>query len=184
MRTVPLPDPVAEAMALHLERFASDRTDFVFTQPDGSPVSKSTLSSMWHATMQNAGIKRRRFHHLRHYYTSLLIAHGASVKVVQARLGHATAVETLDTYGHLCRISTTSLELRSPRRGLSARVSPQSQGRNRNSDESRTFGSSVQAWGSASLGAFHPWPAVNQGDPHRQPRAERSAARLSRITAR
>lgn len=41
------------------------------------------------------------FHDLRHYYASLLIRHGESVKVVQARLGHATAAETLDTYSHL-----------------------------------------------------------------------------------
>ena len=27
--------------------------------------------------------------------------HGESVKVVQRRLGHKTAKETLDTYGHL-----------------------------------------------------------------------------------
>jgi integrase len=38
---------------------------------------------------------------LRHYYASLLIRHGESVKVVQARLGHASAAETLDTYSHL-----------------------------------------------------------------------------------
>jgi hypothetical protein len=31
----------------------------------------------------------------------LLIAQGASVKAVQAQLGHATASITLDTYGHL-----------------------------------------------------------------------------------
>jgi integrase len=30
-----------------------------------------------------------------------LIRHGESVKVVQARLGHASAAETLDTYSHL-----------------------------------------------------------------------------------
>ena len=41
------------------------------------------------------------FHSLRHYYASLLIRHGESVKVVQARLGHASASETLDTYSHL-----------------------------------------------------------------------------------
>jgi len=40
-------------------------------------------------------------HDLRHFYASLLIRHGESVKVVQARLGHATAAETLDTYSHL-----------------------------------------------------------------------------------
>jgi integrase len=33
--------------------------------------------------------------------TNLLIRHGESVKVVQARLGHASAAETLDTYSHL-----------------------------------------------------------------------------------
>ncbi|MDQ3454913.1 MAG: tyrosine-type recombinase/integrase, partial [Actinomycetota bacterium] len=38
---------------------------------------------------------------LRHYYASLLIRHGESVKTVQRRLGHATAAETLDTYAHL-----------------------------------------------------------------------------------
>jgi integrase len=42
-----------------------------------------------------------RMHDLRHYYASLLIAHGESVKVVQERLGHASARETLDTYSHL-----------------------------------------------------------------------------------
>jgi integrase len=42
-----------------------------------------------------------RFHDLRHYFASLLIASGADVKVVQARLRHASAKTTLDTYGHL-----------------------------------------------------------------------------------
>ena len=40
-------------------------------------------------------------HERRHYYASLLIRHGESVKTVQHRLGHATAAETLDTYSHL-----------------------------------------------------------------------------------
>lgn len=40
-------------------------------------------------------------HQLRHHFASLLIQEGASVKVVQRRLGHASAKTTLDTYGHL-----------------------------------------------------------------------------------
>ena len=40
-------------------------------------------------------------HALRHYYASLLIRYGESVKTVQVRLGHASAAETLDTYSHL-----------------------------------------------------------------------------------
>jgi len=38
---------------------------------------------------------------LRHFYASMLIQSGASVKVVQARLGHSSAKTTLDIYGHL-----------------------------------------------------------------------------------
>ncbi|WP_245692162.1 tyrosine-type recombinase/integrase [Geodermatophilus telluris] len=41
------------------------------------------------------------FQSLRHFHASLLIRHGESVKTVQARLGHASAAETLDTYSHL-----------------------------------------------------------------------------------
>jgi integrase len=42
-----------------------------------------------------------RFHDLRHYYASTLIASGADIKVVQARLRHASASTTLNVYGHL-----------------------------------------------------------------------------------
>ena len=41
-----------------------------------------------------------RLYDLRHTCASL-IAQGASVKAVQAQLGHATASIALDTYGHL-----------------------------------------------------------------------------------
>jgi len=39
------------------------------------------------------------YHDLRYYFASLLIASGADVKVLQARLRHASAKTTLDTYG-------------------------------------------------------------------------------------
>jgi len=42
-----------------------------------------------------------RYHDLRHYLASLLIAHGADVKTVQARLRHGSATTTLNTYSHL-----------------------------------------------------------------------------------
>ncbi|WP_230206406.1 tyrosine-type recombinase/integrase [Microbacterium gorillae] len=42
-----------------------------------------------------------RYHDLRHYFASLLIAAGLDIKTVQARLRHASAKTTLDTYGHL-----------------------------------------------------------------------------------
>ena len=42
-----------------------------------------------------------RYHDLRHYFASLLITSGADVKVVQKRLRHASAMTTLNTYGHM-----------------------------------------------------------------------------------
>jgi integrase len=42
-----------------------------------------------------------RFHDLRHYYASVFISAGCSVKAVQSALGHKNAAETLDIYSHL-----------------------------------------------------------------------------------
>ncbi len=51
--------------------------------------------------MERTGLGGVTMHSLRHFYASLLIRHGESVTTVQARLGHASAAETLDTYSHL-----------------------------------------------------------------------------------
>ncbi|MGB3187341.1 MAG: tyrosine-type recombinase/integrase [Ornithinimicrobium sp.] len=42
-----------------------------------------------------------RFHDLRHYFASLLISSGLDLKVVEARMRHASAMTTLNTYGRL-----------------------------------------------------------------------------------
>ncbi|MFE2997705.1 tyrosine-type recombinase/integrase [Nocardia sp. NPDC059246] len=51
------------------------------------------------------------FQDLRHYLASLLIAHGANIKVVQARMRHKNAKTTLDTYGHLWPDTDESIRL-------------------------------------------------------------------------
>ena len=52
--------------------------------------------------LRSTGYRRASpFTTLRHYLASLLIASGADIKTVQARLRHASASTTLDTYGHL-----------------------------------------------------------------------------------
>jgi integrase len=40
-----------------------------------------------------------RFHDLRHFYASALIAENVNPKVIQERMGNATMAETMDTYG-------------------------------------------------------------------------------------
>jgi integrase len=100
-RTVPLPQSVADALAAHLAEFGPGREGFIFTAPEGGPVRGTRFREVWRRTLQSAGMVRVRPHDLRHFYASLLIDAGESVKVVQDRLGHASATVTLDTYGHL-----------------------------------------------------------------------------------
>lgn len=101
-RVIPLPQVVVEALAAHLREFPPGETGLIFTTPDGAPLNRTRFSaSVWRPATKQAGVPGTVFHDLRHYYASLLIRAGESVKVVQARLGHATAAETLDTYSHL-----------------------------------------------------------------------------------
>ncbi len=100
-RTIPLLQVVADTLAAHLAAFPAEPDALVFTQ-SGKPISRSTFGYRWRAAVKKAKLPHGTgFHALRHYYASLLIRHGESVKTVQARLGHASAVETLDTYSHL-----------------------------------------------------------------------------------
>ena len=57
-------------------------------------------------------------HDLRHFYASTLIAANLNPKVIQARLGHATITETMDTYGNsspMRKTSAAGLSMRSSR---------------------------------------------------------------------
>ena len=104
-RTIPLPGGVSAVMEEHLAAFPSappEHGSLVFTTPAGGPIRRNRFGETWRAAVCRSGARPDlTFHDLRHYYASLLIRHGESVKVVQRRLGHKTAQETLDTYGHL-----------------------------------------------------------------------------------
>ena len=102
VRTIPLPQVVVDALAAHLARTRSGEDGLVFTldgRPDHPAGGSDTSGGPWLEGRRSAA--GTGIHALRHYYASLLIRHGESVKTVQARLGHASAAETLDTYSHL-----------------------------------------------------------------------------------
>lgn len=100
-RTIPLPQVVVDALAAHLAAFPAGPDGLLFTLA-GKPITRQAFGHKWRPAVETAALPAGTgFHALRHYYASLLIRHGESVKTVQARLGHASAVETLDTYSHL-----------------------------------------------------------------------------------
>ncbi|MFD4815145.1 tyrosine-type recombinase/integrase [Peribacillus butanolivorans] len=48
-----------------------------------------------------AGIKRIRFHDLRHTHATIMLEIGENSKVVSERLGHSNVSITLDKYSHV-----------------------------------------------------------------------------------
>lgn len=100
-RTIPLPNVVLEALQAHLKAYDVEPDGLLFTL-GGAPITRQLFGHYWRGPARSAGLPSGQgLHALRHYYASLLIRHGESVKTVQARLGHASAAETLDTYSHL-----------------------------------------------------------------------------------
>jgi integrase len=94
-RTIPLPQVVVDTLAAHLTAFPADELIF-------PPITRQLFSKLFRAAVTRAGLSRSiTYHDLRHYYASLLIRHGESIKTVQERLGHSSAVTTLNTYSHL-----------------------------------------------------------------------------------
>ena len=97
---VPIPSELALELSAALARWGGETvvTDGVGRPASPWSVERATRSARTKVPGLPQGF---RFHDLRHYLASLLIASGSDVKVVQARLRHASAKTTLDTYGHL-----------------------------------------------------------------------------------
>jgi integrase len=97
---VPIPQELALELAAAVQR-SGGRT--IVTDEIGRPSSPWAIErAVRSARMRVPGLPAGfRFHDLRHYFASLLIASGADVKVVQKRMRHASAMTTLNTYGHM-----------------------------------------------------------------------------------
>ena len=97
---IPIPAELAAELSAHV---ATWRAETLLTDLHGHQLAPWTLERAVRAARATVpGLPDGfRYHDLRHYFASLLIASGADVKVVQARLRHASAKTTLDTYAHL-----------------------------------------------------------------------------------
>jgi integrase len=98
---VPVPASLVGELSAQIARYGRHGT--VLTGADGRQLSPRAVErAMRTARKKVPGLPAGfRYHDLRHYFASLLIASGADVKTVQARLRHASAKTTLDTYGHI-----------------------------------------------------------------------------------
>ncbi|MDQ3504259.1 MAG: site-specific integrase [Actinomycetota bacterium] len=97
---IPIPQELALQLAASVARWGSP---YVVTDGLGGCASPWSIDRAVRSSRKRIeGMPSSfRFHDLRHYLASLLIASGADVKTVQTRLHHASAVTTLGIYVHM-----------------------------------------------------------------------------------
>jgi len=64
-------------------------------------IEPRNLSRLFDALIAAAGVRRIRFHDLRHTCASLLLAQGVAPRVVMEVLGHSQLAMTTDLYSHV-----------------------------------------------------------------------------------
>ena len=74
---------------------------FVFVDELGERMRANYLTSAFPNFLENHGLRRMRFHDLRHSCASLLLANGVPLKHIQEWLGHSDFTTTANIYAHL-----------------------------------------------------------------------------------
>ena len=91
-RVVHLPAGLVAELRAHVAEFVRpDPEGLVFTSGRGTSLRQSNFRDRhWLPALQAAGVERLRFHDLRHVAGTLATVSGATIREVQARLGHAS----------------------------------------------------------------------------------------------
>lgn len=100
-------DALRRHRAGHLERRlrigrAWHDQDLVFPNAIGRPLESSNLlRQSFLPLLERAGLRRIRFHDLRHTAATLMLGQGVHPKIVAEMLGHSRIGTTLDLYSHV-----------------------------------------------------------------------------------
>lgn len=112
MRTLPMVPQFRELLLRKKEEQAELRRvcgkcynkeflDYVCVNALGERIKPSYLTNSFPAFVVKNGMRRIRFHDLRHSCASLLLANGVSLKHIQEWLGHSDFSTTANIYAHL-----------------------------------------------------------------------------------
>jgi integrase len=70
----------------------------VFTTKNGTPIEPRNLNRSFEVLCARAGVRKVRFHDLRHTCASLLHEQGADARMIMEVLGHSSIRVTMDVY--------------------------------------------------------------------------------------
>ena len=85
-----------------LAKGSNEIPDWVFCNRDGGWADPANFKARhFYKCLEKAGLRRIRFHDLRHTFASLLLQNGESLHYVKEQMGHSSIKMTVDIYGHL-----------------------------------------------------------------------------------
>ena len=109
-RTIPLPAASAKVLRTHRANQAAEalalgpawgESGLVFTSAVGTVIEPRNLNRFFDELIAKAGVRRIRFHDLRHTCASLLLAQHVPARIVMEILGHSQLAMTTDLYSHV-----------------------------------------------------------------------------------
>ncbi|MEE1767535.1 tyrosine-type recombinase/integrase [Streptomyces sp. JV185] len=109
-RRIALPTECLHSLKEHKERQDTEReiagsdwrdNGLVFTTPTGRPLDPANLTRRFRSFLDRAGLRRIRFHDLRHSTATLLLEQGVDLVVIKELLGHAHIGVTAGVYAHV-----------------------------------------------------------------------------------
>ena len=81
--------------------YCTESLDYIYVNEIGERVKPNFITQNFPLTLEKAGLRRIRYHDLRHSCASLLYANGVSLKDIQEWLGHSDISTTSNIYTHL-----------------------------------------------------------------------------------
>ncbi|MFD7117325.1 tyrosine-type recombinase/integrase [Streptomyces sp. NPDC059922] len=109
-RRIALPTRCVQSLKLHHEQQERERkaagttwqhNAHVFTTVQGRPIDPTNLTRTFTTLLRKAGLRRIRFHDLRHSTATLLLEQGVELVVIKELLGHAHIGVTATVYAHV-----------------------------------------------------------------------------------
>lgn len=98
----PMPPEVAQVLADRRTRAEAAKVQslYVFPGRDGKG-HRTTIYTAWKSIKRRAGITDLRYHDLRHAAISYMVMEGVDLMTIASLVGHTTADQIQDRYGHL-----------------------------------------------------------------------------------